>query len=151
MFTVSFGEEYLDKLKAQITKLGIQENVIWLGFLSYEEMAEHYNVADIIVSVPSSDSSPKSVYEAMFCGKPVVVTDLEWSHELLGDCDCLSRVSVRDVSQLSKSIANIIGDDVTAARLSSNALLNAHKYFDYEKNMKQMEKIMVDAQEEYVN
>ena len=58
---------------------------------------------------------------------------------------------MRDVSQLSKSIANIIGDDVTAARLSSNALLNAHKYFDYEKNMKQMEKIMVDAQEEYVN
>ena len=112
-------------------------------------MAEHYNVADIVVSVPSSDSSPKSVYEAMFCGKPVIISELEWSRELLNYCDCLHRVSVRNVNQLSKLIANIIDDDVTATRISSNAMLTAHKYFDYEKNMKKMEKIIYEAQLEY--
>ena len=73
MFSYAFGDNYLSFLKEQIIRLDINDNVIWLGYLDYEQMAEHYNAADIIISIPSSDSSPKSVYEAMFCKKPVIV------------------------------------------------------------------------------
>ncbi|VAW82567.1 hypothetical protein MNBD_GAMMA12-1638 [hydrothermal vent metagenome] len=145
MFSFAFGDEYSQKLKLLIGQLGIKENVIWLGLLTYQEMAAHYNASDIVVSVPSSDSSPKSVYEAMFCGKPIVITDLEWSYELLGTNNCVSRVAVRNSTALANAISRIIDDDKYAKLLSSNALLAAHKYFDYSDNMKRMEKIMVDA------
>ena len=42
---------------------------------------------------------------------------------------------------LLKIISYIIDDEVTATRLSSIAMLTAHKYFDYEKNMKKMTQI----------
>ena len=80
MFTYAFGNEYFDKLKIS-KELNLEKNVIWLGFKNYNEMAELYNASDIVISIPNSDSSPKSVYEAMFCKKPVIVSDLEWSNE----------------------------------------------------------------------
>ena len=46
-------------------------------------MASYYQAADVCVSIPSSDSSPRSVWEAMACGCPVVVSDLPWVHELI--------------------------------------------------------------------
>lgn len=107
-------------------------------------MADHYNAADIVVSVPSSDSSPKSVYEAMFCKKPIVISDLEWSYELLNDCNCLERAKVRDSAQLFDSIEKIIIDQVYSQKLAVNAQKAAHKYFDYEKNMSQIERIMLE-------
>ena len=36
----------------------------------------------LAVSVPTSDSSPRSVYEAIFCGCVVAVTDLRWVHDM---------------------------------------------------------------------
>ena len=142
MFSFAFGDEYSMQLKKQVQELGIVDHILWLGFLTYEDMSRHYNVADVVVSIPSSDSSPKSVYEAMFCKKPIVVTDLEWSYELLDDCDCIKRVSVRNSDQLCTSLEKIITNPEYSQKLANNALLAAHKYFDYESNMKKMEFIM---------
>ena len=83
MFSFAFGGDYYSRLQRKIKALGLEDYVIWLGYVRYEDMQLYYNASDIVISVPSSDSSPKSVYEAMFCGTPVIISDLEWSHELL--------------------------------------------------------------------
>ena len=54
-----------------------------IGHVPYERMAAYYQAADVCVSIPSSDSSPRSVWEAMACGCPVVVSDLPWVRELI--------------------------------------------------------------------
>jgi len=143
MLSFAFGDEYSNQLKKKTQDLGIVDNILWLGYLSYEDMAKHYNAADIVVSIPSSDSSPKSVYEAMFCKKPIVVSDLQWSYELLDD-ECIIRVSVRDSEQLSTAIDKMIVNIEYTQNLAGKALLIAHKYFDYNKNMIKMENIMIN-------
>ena len=145
MFSFAFGDEYSKQLCIQSQKSGLENNIIWLGSLTYQEMAEHYNAADIVISVPSSDSSPKSVYEAMFCGKPVIVTDLEWTNELLSEHNCLLKVPVRDSKRLTESIVSIIKNSVIRDKLSENALHHSSRFFDYKKNMRSMEKLMVSA------
>ena len=145
MFSFAFGDEYSQQIKSRITQYNIEDRVIWLGCLSYAEMADHYNAADIIVSVPSSDSSPKSVYEAMFCRKPVIVTDLEWSYELLNGCNCIERVPVRDADRLYLSLVKLIESSSYREELSENAYQEACKYFSYQENMEKMEAIMLNA------
>jgi glycosyltransferase involved in cell wall biosynthesis len=54
-----------------------------VGHVPYERMADYYRAADVCVSIPSSDSAPRSVWEAMACGCPVVVSDLPWVRELI--------------------------------------------------------------------
>jgi glycosyltransferase involved in cell wall biosynthesis len=145
MFSYAFGGEYLARLKNRVKALSLEATVIWLGYLEYHEMAEHYNAADIVVSVPSSDSSPKSVYEAMFCRKPVIVSDLEWSYELLADCECLLRVKPQDPYALADRIKYLIDNKSERDELASNAYRVAYKYFDYTSNMKEMERIMIET------
>jgi glycosyltransferase involved in cell wall biosynthesis len=145
MFSFSFGGEYYSKLKKKVTTLGLEDYVIWLGSVKYEDMQLYYNASDLVISVPSSDSSPKSVYEAMFCGKPIIISNLEWSHELLDELECVCRVDVRNSDQLFDSIKRIIYDPIFAGKISKNSLQLVHKFFDYEVNMKKMERIMLEV------
>ena len=145
MFSFAFGDQYSEKLKSLVQQLDIEPNIIWLGYLTYESMADHYNAADIIISVPRSDSSPKSVYEAMFCSKPVIVSDLDWTYERASEVECFLRVEVGDKDQLSDAIKRLIENEYFSKELSLNGLAHARKFFDYEQNMREMEKIMLDA------
>ena len=144
MFSFAFGGPYYLELKHKATMLGLDDYVIWLGYVKYEDMQLYYNASDLVISVPSSDSSPKSVYEAMFCGKPVIISDLEWSHELLDELECVCRVDVRNAGQLSNSITRLISDSRFSEKITKNSLQIAHKNFDYEVNMAKMEYIMLE-------
>jgi glycosyltransferase involved in cell wall biosynthesis len=56
-----------------------------IGNVPAERMPDVYRAADVVVSIPSTDSSPRSVWEALACGRSVVVSDLPWAREELVD------------------------------------------------------------------
>ncbi|MBN1505718.1 MAG: glycosyltransferase [Sedimentisphaerales bacterium] len=56
-----------------------------LGRLPRAKMYEMLTAAKLAISIPMSDSSPRSVYEAIFCGCCVAVTYNPWI-EALPDC-----------------------------------------------------------------
>ena len=143
MFSFAFGDKYYSILQHKVAELKLEKNVIWLGFIKYEDMQLYYNASDVVISIPNSDSSPKSVYEAMFCGKPVIISDIEWSYELLNELDCVCRVEARNADQLADTIIRLISDPKISEYVKKNAMLLAHKYFDYKVNMEKMERIML--------
>jgi glycosyltransferase involved in cell wall biosynthesis len=79
------GGETPREVTAIVDRLGLSDAVIMLGSVSLQQMPDIYRSADVVVSVPSSDSSPRSVWEAFACGRPVVVSDLPWAREELED------------------------------------------------------------------
>ena len=54
-----------------------------VGHVPYARMVDWYRASDVCVSIASSDSSPRSVWEAVASGTPCVVSDLPWVHELI--------------------------------------------------------------------
>jgi glycosyltransferase involved in cell wall biosynthesis len=54
-----------------------------VGYLEAGEMVDLFRAAEVTVSIPSSDSSPRSVWEAMAAGSATVLSDLPWAHELI--------------------------------------------------------------------
>lgn len=79
------GDDVSPAARKAIEQLGISEAVTIIGNLPSEEMPDVYRAADVVISVPSSDSSPRSVWEALACGRPVVVSDLPWARDELED------------------------------------------------------------------
>ena len=71
--------------KRAIERLGLDGAVMIVGNVPAERMPDVYRAADVVVSIPSSDSSPRSVWEALACGCSVVVSDLPWAREELVD------------------------------------------------------------------
>lgn len=143
MIAYGFGEQNLLSLKKIISNRGIEDNIIWIGGLRYEEMPNFYNASDIVISIPSSDSSPKSVYEAMFCKKLVIVSDLDWVYERLDYEDCVQKVNHKNPEDIAAVIIKLITNHNLAELMSENALEVAKKYYDYEENMKKMEELML--------
>lgn len=99
-----------------------------VGHVPYERMAWYYQAADVCVSIPSSDSSPRSVWEAMACGCPVVVSDLPWVRELIvPDRDAL--VVPVDSGAVADAMLRVLNDRRLAATLAARgrALAEAHR------------------------
>jgi len=53
-----------------------------LGRISRESLYSHFRRSFLSISIPSSDSSPRSVYEAIFCGSLVALSNHDFIHEL---------------------------------------------------------------------
>jgi glycosyltransferase involved in cell wall biosynthesis len=65
-----------EELEELVRKLGISNNVKFIGKVSEEEMANYLASSDIYVSTSLSDAGiSASTAEAMSCGIPVVITD----------------------------------------------------------------------------
>lgn len=64
---------YLRKL---IQKLGVEENICFLGTLGEEQMCEQYLKANVFILPSAIENSPNSLGEAMLLGVPVVTADM---------------------------------------------------------------------------
>ena len=53
------------------------------GRIDHDAMADYFRAADVCVSIPSSDGSPRTVWEAMACGCPAIVSDLPWAKDMI--------------------------------------------------------------------
>jgi glycosyltransferase involved in cell wall biosynthesis len=77
--------KHMGVVREALGELPYPERVHVVGHVDYARMAAYYRVADVCVSIASSDSAPRSVFEAMACGTPCVLSDLPWVHEQIGD------------------------------------------------------------------
>jgi glycosyltransferase involved in cell wall biosynthesis len=101
-----------------IDRLELREAVIVLGSVSLEQLPEVYRAADVVLSVPSSDSSPRSVWEALACGRPVVVSELPWARAELADGDN-ALLAALDADEVAHAIGRLLDDPGLAERLGA--------------------------------
>ncbi|MCH8986768.1 glycosyltransferase family 4 protein [Patescibacteria group bacterium] len=79
-------DRYADYMKKEAGKLGIEDRLIFTGWIEREEIKSAYAVADIVL-VPSIcfDAFPRIVLEGMASGKPVVGTCYGGAPEIVVD------------------------------------------------------------------
>jgi glycosyltransferase involved in cell wall biosynthesis len=82
-----------------------------VGDVPHAQMHRHLRDATAVVSIPSSDGSPNSVWEALACGVPVVASDLPQLRERLGD-----RVALL-IEPTPDAVASALHDLVTQPEL----------------------------------
>lgn len=145
VFAYAFGGEYFSMLSKKVEELDLKNNMVWLGYTQYNDMPIYYNSADIVISIPTSDSSPKSVYESMFCGTPVILSDIDWVYEICDDYHFIEKVPPRSAERLAEALLKLAGNSGRREEMSQIGLMVAQKHFDYDLNMKKMEAIMQEA------
>jgi glycosyltransferase involved in cell wall biosynthesis len=102
---------------AAVERLGLAQAVTVLGNLPAERLPDVYRAADVVVSLASSDSSPRSVWEALACARPVVVSDLPWARDELAHGRGL--LVPLDAEPVADAIERVLGDDALAAYLGA--------------------------------
>jgi glycosyltransferase involved in cell wall biosynthesis len=113
------------------------ERVRIVGHVPYEQMASYYRAADVCISVPSSDSSPRSVWEAMACGTPCIVSDLPWVHELIRDGQHALVVPISEEA-VADAMRRLLADRDLAVRLAHEGRQLAEEHRDPEKELQRL-------------
>lgn len=120
-----------------IKKLQVEPYVIMLGYLDNEkEMPYIYADSDVVISIPSSDSSPRTVYEAMACGCTTIVSDLPWIKGKFLNGRELWTTPVKDVPKLTSLLLDILNEDKKIDCVKSSKRI--YKLLDYKKSAVQL-------------
>lgn len=114
-----FGPEE-SSLRAQASRLGIENSVSFLGAMPQASLPQLYRRASVFVAPFIRDDSgnqeglPVVLMEAIGCGCPVVVGEVAGVHDLLGDAATDVCVDARNVDALVAAILATLGDPLRA-------------------------------------
>lgn len=132
--------KYEDEIHRLIIKLGIRDHIIFLGEVKREDLPLYYNLSEISISVPYTDSLSQSFLDAMACGSALIVSDLEstkeWiKHEVNGLV-----VPVGRHKELAEAILRLLSDNKLRKRMVDNNYKFAKEKGDQNFWMGQVEK-----------
>ena len=131
---------FMEKYGSLIKQLGIEDNVILAGQLNHTETMPYFcKDADVMVSVPSSDSSPLSVYEAMACKTPVIISDLSWYEGKFEKDRDMIVVPARDVEKLAAAIIQVLNGERMVD--VDSAYQKVYKNINFEIENRKLEKL----------
>ncbi len=109
------------KLKEHVKRLGLDDNVIFLGSIPHREIANYMNASDVFVLPSLGEGRPNVVAEAMACGIPVIATDVGGTRELVKDRKTGFLIKPRDKLALKKSMETLLLKPDLSVKISKNA------------------------------
>jgi glycosyltransferase involved in cell wall biosynthesis len=96
-------------IERRAAELGVAGRLLLVPEIAHADMPDMLRLADVVVSIPESDSTSLAVLEAMACERQVVAADLPSVREWLGELDPDSLVPVGDVEATASALARALG------------------------------------------
>jgi glycosyltransferase involved in cell wall biosynthesis len=114
------------ELKELATRLGVEEDVVFTGYVPDEELCVLYNRAALFVLPSFEEGFGLPALEAMACGVPVVISTGSALEEVAGDAGV--PVDPHDESALTAAMDRILGDRKLADELAEKSLRRASQF-----------------------
>jgi glycosyltransferase involved in cell wall biosynthesis len=133
---VGDGED-VPKLKDLIKKLNLEEKVELTGKVTNEELRLRYSSCDVYLSASNFEVCPVPTLEAMSCGKPLVLYDINPHREIIELSSAGVLFSKLNKKEISTQIKEVIENK---EKYSNNAIIFAKKH-DWKNISQQVAKI----------
>ena len=117
-----------------VTDLGLQEHVLFPGFIPQSDLPAVYSLARVFVYTSLYEGFGLPVLEAMACGCPVITSNLSSMPEIVADAGML--VNPVDDEQLFNSIQLVLTDSTRRDALSQAGFDRA-KQFSWERTARE--------------
>ena len=134
--------DYMEELKQEVTDLGVEDAVIFTGFVSDTRVVT--SLLDIVL-VPSiiPEACPRTIIEAMAVGTPVIATPLGGSKELVTS-ETGVLVPPEDASAIADAIATLATDRARLQAMGEASRNRAEQLFSSEKNTALTEEVYTE-------
>ncbi len=134
------------QLRDTVDDMRVAESVYFIGELATElEIAAYYRAADVAVSIPTSDGTPKSVQEALACGAVPVLSDLPSLHEWVQHEQEVLFVPAGGGEHLSNAITRLLTDNPLRQTLRVNGAKLVRQRFNSGICMRRNEEMYKEA------
>jgi glycosyltransferase involved in cell wall biosynthesis len=122
----STDPRFTPQLQQQAKELGIEQRVIWLDYLSYQELPFVISEAIALVFPTLWEGFGLPVLEAMACGIPVITSNLASLPEITGEAAIL--INPNDTAAITSAMIAIAEDEKMRSQLSQLSLQQAQKF-----------------------
>ncbi len=129
----------LFELKKRIDELGIEEKVIFTGPLFNHDKLSAYLDADVLVYPGIHEIFGLVPFEAIICGKPVIVADNDGCGEIVKEADCGYLVRYGDVEGLKNQILYVLNNIEEAKKKVLQGQRYIYKNFAWGEIIKKVE------------
>jgi glycosyltransferase involved in cell wall biosynthesis len=111
----------LQKLREQVYKLGLYDQVTFLGRIDRTNFIDVVQNATVQVVPSIYEGLPTVLLEAMACGLPIVATNIGGNRDLISSNKNGLLVSPRSPEELANAIMLLLHDELLRKRLGQNA------------------------------
>ena len=106
----SYGKKEKGRLDNMIRQQGLEGRVIFAGFVADEELAAHFNLADIFIMPSEKEGFGIVFIEAMFYGKPVIAGNIDGSVDALRNGELGLLVDPGNVEEIAAAVKKILAN-----------------------------------------
>ena len=137
LFIMAGKGDMQEQLIKMAINLGIQDKVVFTGFLSNEEVRRLYGIADVYVMPSISEPFGISALEALASSTPLIVSKQAGVSELINHC---FKVDFWDVDEMANKIIAILDHDSLRKELKKNGKRELEK-ISWENSAKKIKRI----------
>lgn len=135
-------EKYESEVRAILREAGAADNARFVGAIAHDEMADYHRLADVTVSIPSTDGTPMTVLESMACGTPAVVGDIpDYDVRYFEKDQTVLMADPNDAGSVAQAIIGLLTDAALAQRIASEAERRVRETGSYEAQMSRMNEL----------
>lgn len=135
------NQETENELNKLAQELGIEDKIRFIDFVLREEIPQYYKLADILVSIPSSDATSSSLLEGMACGVAPIVSDLPSTREWIKDGENGLVIPPKDSETLGKVIIKLLKNKTQRELFAKRNIALIKEKADHKKHMDDMEQL----------
>ena len=137
---------YAARMRKLASDLGVQDHLIFLGWISGEDLKMAYHVAEVVV-VPSIylDPFPTVILEAMACKKPVVATCYGGAREMVQETITGRVIDPFDIGAMGRAISEMLVDGRKMDEMGDAGYLRVSAEFTLTRQVDAYEGLFVSA------
>jgi glycosyltransferase involved in cell wall biosynthesis len=124
---IAGGKGWLyEEIFATVARLGLEEKVVFPGFVADEDLPALYNLADLFVFPSLYEGFGLPPLEALACGTPVITSDASSLPEVMGEAGLM--VEATDVEALAEAMGRVLEDDALREGMIARGLEQARQF-----------------------
>jgi 1,2-diacylglycerol 3-alpha-glucosyltransferase len=112
---------WLGQVKKEVQKLGLEDSIIFTGYVSDDDLIRLYKEAELSVIASEAETQGLVIIEAMACGTPVVGSDYLAIPETIKNGKNGLLFKLHDEHDLAEKAGKILGSGVLRKKLSKGA------------------------------
>ena len=139
------NEAYENEVRTILRDVGASDNSQFIGAIAHDEMADYHRLADVTISIPSTDGTPMTVLESMACGTPVVVGDIpDYDRKYFENGETVLMADPLNPELIADALLTLLLDASVAQRVSAEAERRVRATGSYESQMSKMNQLYLD-------
>jgi glycosyltransferase involved in cell wall biosynthesis len=110
---------YRERFEREATRMGLRDRFVFAGLVAPQEIPRYMALMNVLVHLSLREGLPRSLTQALACGKPVVAFDVDGAREVCRDGKTGFLVRVKYADGVAAAVIRLLQDEALAHRMGA--------------------------------